>query len=230
MAAKRAIGTLTGALAAIGAAVYYLTGTSASAAPSTWTPRGTPDLRRTASTFTPTPHYTPGRSQRPNIVVIHTAEVGKTDTVAETLARAMGASTREASAHYFVDRDSVVQSVNEGDTAWHAPGVNERGIGIEHAGYAKQTASEWGDAYNRAMLALSARVSAEIADRWGIPVRRLTVEQVRAGESGFASHNDVSKAFGRSNHWDPGPNFPWAWYLSQVTLNQSAPFADRPIA
>jgi N-acetyl-anhydromuramyl-L-alanine amidase AmpD len=152
----------------------------------------------------------------PNLIVIHTIEGPKNASAAESTGRMFATSTREASAHYTVDSDSIVQSVDERNTGWHAPGANDRGIGIEHAGYAKQTASEWNDAYNRAMLALSARLAADIADRWNIPTRRLSQAELRAGYPGFVSHDDVSRAYGKSDHWDPGPNFPWAAYLAQV--------------
>jgi len=162
-------------------------------------------------------HYTAGRGGRaPNLIVIHTIEGPKNASAAESTGRMFATSAREASAHYTVDSDSIVQSVDERNTGWHAPGANDRGIGIEHAGYAKQTAVEWDDPYNRAMLALSARLAADIADRWNIPTRRLSQAELLAGYSGFVSHDDVSRAYGKSNHWDPGPNFPWAAYLAQV--------------
>jgi len=35
-------------------------------------------------------------------------------------------------------------------------------------------------------------------------------------EKGFAGHRDVSEAFRKSDHSDPGEHFPWGWYLTRV--------------
>lgn len=70
-----------------------------------------------------------------------------------------------ASAHYSVDSDSIVQSVHEKDIAWHAGPVNNYAIGVEHAGYAGQTAAQWRDDYSTAMLERSAELVAGICKR-----------------------------------------------------------------
>lgn len=123
-----------------------------------------------------------------------------------------------ASAHYSVDSDSVAQSVLERDVAYHAGPVNEYSIGIEHAGYAGQTTEQWLDAYSTAMLDRSAKLVAEICHRYGIPVRRLTAENLKAGERlGICGHVDVTNGLqGGKGHTDPGRHFPWGWYLDRV--------------
>jgi len=87
---------------------------------------------------------------------------------------------------------------------------------VELAGYAKQTAAEWADPYSTAMLERAAQQCAEWVRKYGIPIRHLTVAELKAGRMGFVAHDDVSKAFKRSTHWDPGPNFPWASFLARV--------------
>lgn len=67
---------------------------------------------------------------------------------------------RKASAHICVDADSEVRCVDDKDTAFHAPGANSNGLGIEHAGTMRNSVAEWLDPYNEAMLARSARVVA----------------------------------------------------------------------
>lgn len=162
-------------------------------------------------------HFTAAGRKVVDLVVIHTMEAPEGLTTARDVARWFaghrGAAPR-ASAHYCVDRQDVVQCVSELDVAWHAPGANHNGIGIELAGYARQTPEEWADAYSTEMLKRAAGIVAEICQRWRIPVRRRTAEELRAGQRGLCGHADVSEAFGKSSHWDPGPHFPWNRFLN----------------
>jgi N-acetyl-anhydromuramyl-L-alanine amidase AmpD len=62
---------------------------------------------------------------------------------------------------------------------------------------------------------------------FAVPVRRLTVEQVRAGVlAGVCGHTDVSLAFRKSTHTDPGPTFPWESFL--VAVQARADYWARP--
>lgn len=76
-------------------------------------------------------NYTVGREKKIDHIVIHYT-AGNGDTAENNGNYYMGAN-RKASAHYFVDEDSVVLSVRENDTAWHAGNwaMNCRSIGIE---------------------------------------------------------------------------------------------------
>lgn len=119
--------------------------------------------------------------------------------------------------HNCVDNDSIVQCVADGDIAWHAPGANHNGIGIEHAGFAKQDAAAWMSEYNAAMLRLSARLSAMLVSKYEIPMVKLSPDDLKAGGRGFCGHIDVTNAFnGGKGHWDPGPSFPWDDYITAV--------------
>lgn len=168
-------------------------------------------------------HFRPGRRDPKTgepcpvrCVVIHTAEIGESLQGAEALMNVCATSERVASWHYAVDQDSVTQSVKEEDTAFHAPGLSHCSIGIEHAGRARQTDDEWADVFSTGMLERSAELVAGICHRHGIPCMRIEADEVRNGHAGVCGHVDVSKAFGKSDHWDPGPNFPWRWYMERV--------------
>jgi hypothetical protein len=64
---------------------------------------------------------------------------------------------------------------------------------------------------------LSAKLTAEICERWAIPLQWLTVEQVKDGETrGICGHVDVTEAFHLSTHTDPGKNFPKDRYVELV--------------
>jgi hypothetical protein len=169
--------------------------------------------------YVPAAHFTASNRKQNTAIVVHTAECAESSKAAENLqAWTAGKAASQASWHFAVDADSVTQSVLEKDVAWHAGAANGWSLGIEHAGYASQGAAGWDDDFSRKTLELSARLAAELCARWSIPVRRLTVEEMKAGRrDGFCGHVDVNAAFnGGKGHVDPGPHFPWDSYLARV--------------
>lgn len=153
------------------------------------------------------------------LVVIHTAECREVEGAARAVANyfATNPDCPDASAHYVCDDAEFVQCVAEDVVAWGAPGANDDGIHVEHAGYAAQVERDWGDAYSAAMMKISAELVAGICDRWGVPPVRLSVEDIRAGRAGICGHVDVTNALNKGRgHQDPGPSFPWARYAELV--------------
>jgi N-acetyl-anhydromuramyl-L-alanine amidase AmpD len=146
-------------------------------------------------------------------------EAAEASTTAENVARwAAGPDAARASWHYAVDDDSVIQCVKDEHVAWAAPSRNHNGIQIEHAGYARQTAAEWGDPFSTRMLALSAQLCARVCRRWDVPIRFLEADGLRLDERGITTHWEVTKGPGRglTSHTDPGQYFPMARYLELV--------------
>lgn len=156
--------------------------------------------------------------RRSKWVVLHTMETAEGNSIAESIGGNWFTNpAAQASAHYCVDNDSIVQGVNEGDYAWASgPTGNYLGIQIEMAGRASQSRAEWLDDYSRAMLERVAALTADICTRQGIPVRVLTDEQVAAGEPGITTHAALAREFRETNHTDPGPNFPWDYFMERV--------------
>lgn len=159
-------------------------------------------------------------------ICIHTMECHETKLdAAEAVAlwfadKAKGYPAPKASAHYLVDQNSIVQSVRDMDEAWHASQANPRSIGIEHAGFAAQTMEEWSDPASSSILWRSAKLTARLAKKYGIPPIKISPEGVRVGQIGFFGHVDVTVGFGnKGGHTDPGKNFPWASYLALVAEN-----------
>ena len=76
-------------------------------------------------------NFTQGRTKEIDRIVLHYT-AGDGDT-AENNGKYFAGGGRNASAHYFVDEKGVVQSVADGDTAWHAGNweMNCRSIGVE---------------------------------------------------------------------------------------------------
>jgi N-acetyl-anhydromuramyl-L-alanine amidase AmpD len=160
-------------------------------------------------------HYRPG-PRHVSWVVIHSAEIGESLEGAEALMRVCANNPRVASWHYAVDADSITQSVREDDIAFHAPGANQFGIGIELTGRARQTAAEWLDDFSTRTLELTAWLVADICLRRGLPVRFVGAQDLLRGQPGITTHHEVSQAWRKSDHWDPGPNFPMQYLLSRV--------------
>lgn len=162
-------------------------------------------------------------------IVVHTMEAAEKPTTAEACAKYFATTTRDASAHYCIDNDSIVQCVRLEDVAHGAPGANKYGIHLEHAGYARQTPDEWADDFSREMLGLSAGLTKELARDWNIPVRFVDTEMLKEAKKrydrgevvppelcGITTHHETSKAWKQSTHTDPGKDFPMQDYLDAV--------------
>lgn len=170
--------------------------------------------------YTPA-HYYEGRNKALRLIVIHTMEAPEGPQTAENIAAYFASGAVVASAHACVDQDSVVVCLPPTATAFAAPGANADGYQIEHAGYASQDGTGWADEASQSMLRLSAAHARTIALAAGIPLRHLTDDELAAGAAGFVGHDQVSRVYKRSDHWDPGPAFPWSQYMGLV--NGEAP-------
>ncbi|MFD8231534.1 N-acetylmuramoyl-L-alanine amidase [Streptomyces sp. NPDC059696] len=144
-------------------------------------------------------NYTPSNRPRAHplhYVVIHVAQT----TYAGTLSvfRDPG---EKVSAHYVVRSSDgrVAQCVRESDIAWHAGNwdYNTRSIGIEHEGWVDRPGS-----FSDMMYERSARLTAEICRRYGIPRNRAHI----------IGHHEVPG----SDHTDPGRHWDWKRYLRLV--------------
>lgn len=160
-------------------------------------------------------------------VVLHCIECPEASTRAESTAEWMaGTGAPMASAHYFIDSDTAVQGVPDHFIAYHAPGLNHCAIGIEHAGYARQTRQEWLDDFGQRMLGLSVQLCARLCQRWKIPAVFVRAPDLQLRKRGITTHAEVTRAFGKSDHTDPGPGFPIDWYVDRVAallVAQQAP-------
>jgi N-acetyl-anhydromuramyl-L-alanine amidase AmpD len=172
--------------------------------------------------------YRTGRIKPVELIVIHTMEAPDKGDTAEATAHYFQNEGLKASAHYCIDDNSIVQCVYDHDTAWHCVNANANGIGLEHAGYAKQNADDWMSDYNKDMLDNSAQLAAYLCKKFGIPVQKA----VFAGENdpsvvekGFCGHAEVPL---HGAHWDPGTSFPWDYYLGLVNKYMEPIVDDTP--
>lgn len=174
-----------------------------------------PDLR-----FVQARYFQAGRGGRQPIwIVVHDMEAGESSDRAENTAEYFRTMPdgRSVSSHYCVDSDSVIQCVRLKDTAYTVGNIgNQLGINWELAGFARQTRAEWLDVFSQAMFRQMAPYVRADAQRYGIPLLRRTVAELRALVPGITSHNDLRLAFGGTTHTDPGAAFPWDVFLATI--------------
>jgi len=186
-----------------------------------------PDLQ-----FVQAKKYAPGRPDGPPLwIVVHDMEASETSTRAENTAQYFATLNdgRSVSSHYCCDSDSVVQCVRLGDVAYtvgNRPG-NYRGINWEFAGFAQQTREQWLDPFGKAMFAQAAPYIRADARKYGIPLVKRTVAELKAYKPGVTSHNDLREAFGNTTHTDPGPNFPWDYFMALLQEDDVTPEQER---
>lgn len=174
-------------------------------------------------------HFTDVPKDKPRkvrVIVIHDMEYPEKMTAAEEVARYFAnlpaAGPVKASAHINVDADSIVQCVRDSDIAFAAPGCNNDGIQIELTGYARQTRAEWLDTYSLALLDRAANATGQYCLKYDIPVCHMTNVQLQAGEKGIIGHYQASQVYKKSDHMDPGPNFPWDVFMEKVAAHHLA--------
>lgn len=122
------------------------------------------------------------------------------------------------SAHYVVDPVGIVQVVGDHTVAWHAP-PNPHSFGIEMTDIpgpvpgdkfipavwkAARRTWRWRRPEQQAMLHLTAQLTAQLCGAYDIPATFIGPRALRRGRHGVTTHNNVSRAWGQSTHWDPG--------------------------
>lgn len=161
--------------------------------------------------------YTPVYQRAIDLMVIHDMEAPEKGDTAEAVANYFVAGTRRASAHYCHDNNSTVQCVEDMDVAWAAPGANHNGLHFEHAGYARQTAADWSDAYSQQMLSISSALMAEKCRKYKVPMAYVDAAGLRKGYRGITTHLQITLAHNtEGGHTDPGINFPMSNYIKMV--------------
>jgi len=172
--------------------------------------------------FVESPNMTRANGRPIDVVVMHTMEIAERPDAAQICARWFRTPASQVSAHYCVDAGVVIRCVREKNIAWHARGGNSASIGVELAGFAAQTRRDWRDDYSAAVLERAAALVADVCRRRRIPVRWLIADDLLAGRRGLTGHSEVSRAYGKSDHWDPGDGFPVEQFLDRVRAVQQA--------
>lgn len=117
--------------------------------------------------------------------------------------------TKAGSYQTMVDFDGEeVRMVPDDKQAWGAMGQgNQRGLHVCAMGRAEWSRDRW--LQEGKLLERTAMRYAAWSQEYGIPLVKISPAQARNGERGVVGHLDISEAFGESDHWDPGYNFPY---------------------
>lgn len=160
-------------------------------------------------------------------LIFHDMEAPESPGRAEQCAQFFANPNTQASTHGCIDNQKLVGCVPYGVSAWHTgAGSPWNGMteGYEHAGYANQSREQWMDEYGLAMMEISAKHFAKRCKALGIPPRRITPAQLNEAiqskdpsKGGICGHGDITAAKPvPGGHTDPGPNFPWDYYIGRV--------------
>lgn len=147
------------------------------------------------------------RADRPDDYPIDRVVVHVTQGSYRSAVKVFQDPDHKAAAHYIVRQDGhVTQMIRELDVAFHTGNreYNERSVGIEHEGFVDRPQD-----FTAAMYASSARLTAAICRRYGIPVDREHI----------IGHVEVPG----TDHTDPGPHWDWDRYLALVRRARTAP-------
>ncbi len=178
--------------------------------------------------------YTTGYEH--NFVVIHDMEGYYLSTISY-----FQQSGTQASIYYCVNglKDNsndapageITQMVEEKYWAWHVVCWNRYMFGIEHEGFVNNPA--W---YTDAMYQASAKLTAYLCDKYGIPKDRNHIIGHQEWQNGTwvnwinTTYNPQLQAKGIpgidptcNNHTDPGQYWNWTYYMSLVTAGDSIP-------
>lgn len=167
------------------------------------------------------------RAMPPRLVVIHTTESHEEEGEAVDIAHFFQPEPADKSAHLVVDDKDTVRVVPDQYQAYTALGANVDGLHVEICGSAGQGAKGWADDYSQAALRRAADAVRTWCDDYGIPVRHLTTEQVKAGWRGICGHVNVSEAYHLTDHTDPGPTFPWGQFIALIEGDDDMAWTDE---
>lgn len=142
--------------------------------------------------------------------------IHNTSNVASDVAEASYADHRPdgTSAHFYVDADSVTQSLDTNARAGHAGSRqgNDNAIAFELTGTNDRSRQWWLDNIAWGKLGeVIAYILRNDPDYQGFQVRRALVAEMRGNPRvrAFYGHDDMRRAWGGTDHTDPGPGFPW---------------------
>lgn len=149
-------------------------------------------------------------------VVVHGTVSPTQEGGAEAIARYFRVTvTRPSSAHYVVDPGATRQVVYDHTVAFHAP-PNEGSVGLELCDPVSGPPGRWKDRPHRRMVRRAGRLLGRLhaSGVYVGPLVHVRGAALRSnGGVGVCGHVDVRDAWHQTDHWDPGPDFPWERFL-----------------
>jgi len=116
--------------------------------------------------------------------------------------------------HWVIDDKEKIRLANDDQLVYGAKGGGANLIGLHYCiiGSADQSAAQWADSYSQAAMRICAQqIAADCA------MKSISPTHTPGSFTGVCGHHDVTLAFHVvGGHYDPGPNFPWAHFMSLV--------------
>lgn len=176
----------------------------------------------------PPAHFSSGNNRPITRIVMHATVSPCVKGGARDIARYFRSQAAGGSAQYVVDPGEVIQACYDSVIAWGAP-PNPHSLHIELCDPMTGPGRRWHDNAHQSMLDHAAELTAQLCLAYDVPIHRIDVADLKAGRHGICGHADVSDAWHQSDHWDPGPAFPWPEFMHRVrraaALLQDAPAA-----
>lgn len=196
-------------------------------------------------------HHSAGHNLPVNRIVVHGTVSATVRGGARAVANYFQSPTSGGSAQVVVDPGEAVRCAYDDVIAWHAP-PNTHSLGIEFCDWvtwnqgngqtvadkdpfwkgrteaefnARWDLKDWDD-----MLRLGAKVVADWATAYQVPVTRLGVQDLLNGARGATGHAEVAQAWKMSDHTDPRwPDKVWVRFLGYVKAAQGySPTPPQP--
>lgn len=188
-------------------------------------------------TVHPSRYSTSNVEQPKRLVVVHTAESGESDASLNALLAMIqtpgtnvvpGSNPPRyfgACYHAFADADTegYIQVCDGSKGPYANGGANKFAWSICIPGRANQTREQWLDEQSRKQIKGVARFIVDRAIPDGIPLVKVNGAQMAAGAKGYCGHADVRDAWHQTDHYDPGPNFPWELLADEIAALTSPP-------
>lgn len=167
---------------------------------------------------TPSTRYKAAHDSGPRKAsVIHNVVIHCTESeTAESAASWFANPESEGSTQLVLGEYAGFRTLPDLVIPWGAPPLNTNGIHIEQVGYSEWSKKDW-DAHDRTVqwCAFQSAIACVLYD---IPVRWVNVAELKQHYPGITAHYVVSEAFGLTNHIDPGPNYPYQYFMECVEI------------
>lgn len=162
------------------------------------------------------------------IIIVHTTE--NTPGTSSQAILDYQVRSRTGSYHRLVDATGKITLANTDD--WQTWSVGNKGndiaLHVSCVAQAKMTREQW--LAQPKMLEGVARVIAHWSKKYGIPLVKLSRQELGAGKHGVAGHLEA-QVWGNTTHWDPGYHFPYDVVLKrakEINEGKSAPAVSVP--
>ena len=148
-------------------------------------------------------------------LVLHSMESTNQTGAAEGAGSWFENQASGGSTQYGIDNNSIQRYLPDNVICWGAPGPpNDHGLHIEQMGTASWSRTQWMEKAKET-LDRTAWLMARKSIKFDIPLRVLTVADLKAGKKGVVTHSTCTKAFGGS-HTDPGSGYPIGWVMDRA--------------